>query len=226
MNKAENLNITHKRQIEYEPMLADVLLLDDLEGGIWVDMLGFDGVYSVSNYGRVKREFRYDTKGRTLKAKILKRNYWINKKGFMTGAKITFGYEDIIYSKAASIIVAEAFFGEIPKDKCVVHKDKNIRNDALENLAILPYSESLKIDYKKGIKTDWGFGIVGNIGKGKIVQQIDEKGNVVNEFSSLGEIEQKLGYKKSVISDMCRNRWNNKPHYRAYGFRWRFKHSS
>lgn len=217
---------THEPANGVYSVLADVLSLDDLDGEIWVDMLGFDGVYSVSNLGRVKREFRYDTTGRALKPKILKRSYWINKKGFVTGAKVTFGYEGEMYNKSVSILVAEAFWGEIPSDKCVVHKDKNVKNDALTNLAILSYSESLKIDYKKGVKTDWGFGIVGNIGKGKIVQQIDEKGNVINEFSSIGEIEQKLGYKKSVISDMCRNRWKTKPHYRAYGFRWRFKHGS
>jgi hypothetical protein len=207
-------------------MLADVLSLEDLEGEIWKDIIGFDGSHSVSNFGRVKREQRYDTKGRLLKAKILKRQYWIGKDGFVDGAKVTFGADGKVITKAVSILVAESFLGEIPKGYCVVHLDKNVKNDCVDNLKITTYSESLIRDYSQFNKYDWGFGEKGNEGRNKIVEQLDLDGNVIAEFESLGEIERKFNYKKQTISDMCRGRWKDKPHYTAYGYRWRFKHIS
>lgn len=207
-----------------KPRLCDVLSLDDLDGEIWHDMFGFDGLYSVSNFGRVKREFRYDEMGRKLVEKILSRQYWKTKKGNITGAKVTWGCGGKMYSKAVSILVAEAFLGEIPENHCVVHLDKDVCNDLLINLKIMTYSDSLKLDYEKQNKTDWGFGIIGNVGKNKPVEQIDDSGNVVAEFESLRDVVKKLGHCKTVISDFCRNRYKDKPHYRAYGFRWRFKH--
>lgn len=207
-------------------VLADVLSLEDLEGEIWKDIIGFDGSHSVSNFGRVKREQRYDTMGRLLKTKILKRTYCIGKDGFVDNAKVTFGADGKVLSKAVSLLVAQAFIGEIPQGHCVVHLDKNVKNDMLENLKITTYSESLKRDYSQYNKYDWGFGIKGNEGRNKIVEQLDLDGNVIAEFKSLGEIERELNYKKQPISDMCRGRWKDKPHYTAYGCRWRFKHIS
>lgn len=209
-----------------ERVLADVLSLDSLDGEIWNDIVGFDGTHSVSNLGRVKRELRHDTKGRLLQPKILKRQYWTGKDGYLDGAKVTLGADGRVMTKSVSIMVAESFIGSIPKGHCVVHIDKNVKNDSLENLKILPYSSSLKIDYQKKRKSDWGFGVKGNIGRNKEVEQLDLNGNVIASHKSLGEIEKKLGFKKQVISDMCRGRFKDKSHYTAYGYRWRFKHVS
>lgn len=215
--------VPKSRIISKHELLCDLQCIEDLEGEIWKDIIGFDGTHSVSNFGRVKRETRHDTKGRLLKAKILKRNYYISKDGYLCGAKVTFGADNKTITSSVSILVAQSFIGEIKEGYCVVHKDKIISNDYLENLKIDTYSESVKLDYKKHIKEDWGFGLAGNIGRNKTVEQLDLEGNVLKEFESLGDIERKLGFKKSVISNMCRNRWKDKPHYTAYGYRWRFK---
>lgn len=203
--------------------ICDNLSLDDLPDEIWRDIIGFDGSHSVSNLGRVKREQRYDTKGRLLKEKILKRTYCIGKDGFKDNAKVTFGAEGRQYTKAVSILVAESFLGEINNKHCVIHIDKDVTNDKLENIKIGTYSESLGLDYKTKSKVDWGFGTIGNIGRNKPVLQLDLSGNIIAEFESLGEIERKLNFKKQPISDMCRGKWKDKPHYTAYGYRWKFK---
>lgn len=203
--------------------ICDNLCLEDLPNEIWRDIIGFDGSHSVSNFGRVKREQRYDTKGRLLKAKILKRTYCIGKDGFKDNAKVTFGAEGRQYTKAVSILVAESFLGEIDDKHCVIHIDKDVTNDKLENIKIGTYSESLELDYKTNSKRDWGFGQIGNIGRNKPVLQLDLSDNIIAEFESLGEIERKLNFKKQPISDMCRGKWKDKPHYTAYGYRWKFK---
>lgn len=203
--------------------LCDNLLLEDLDGEIWKDVVGFDGSHFVSNYGRVKRGQRYDILGRLLNEKILKRQYWIAPNGHLQSAKVSFGIDAKTYTKAVSILVAEAFLGEVPKGYCVIHLDKNVKYDFVENLKISTYSESLQRDYAQFSKYDWGFGIVGNKGRNKIVEQLDLKGNVIKEFESIGAVVKQLGYKKSVISAHCNNRY--KSHYTAYGFRWRFKNT-
>ena len=203
--------------------ICDNLNLDDLPNEVWRDIVGFDGSHSVSNYGRVRREQRYDTKGRLLKSKIIKRSYYVDKKGFIQSAKVTFGAENRVVTKAVSILVAESFIGEIGDKNCVIHINKNKKDDRLENLKVSTYSESLKIDYKTKNKKDWGFGEAGNVGRNKEVLQIDLDRNVVAEFKSLGEVQKKLKYCKHTISNMCNGRWKDKPHYTLYGFRWRFK---
>lgn len=217
------LKIKNQKPHIAKHVLCDVLTLEDLGGEIWKDILGFDGSHSVSNFGRVKRETRYDVMGRLLKAKILKRTYCIGKDGFLDNAKVSFGADSKTYCKAVSILVAQSFLGDINKGFCVVHLDKNIKNDCLDNLKICSYSESLKLDYSKFNKYDWGFGKIGNIGRNKIIERLDLNGNVIAEFQSMGEIVKKFGYKKSVISAHCNNRYKDKPHYTAYGSRWRFK---
>lgn len=202
--------------------ICDNLDIEDLPDEVWRDIIGFDGSHFVSNYGRVKREQRFDTKGRLLKAKILKRNYGVSKKGYKKNAKVGFGAEDRSVNKYVSILVAESFLGDIPDGFCVVHLDKDVTNDKLENLKITTYTESLKIDYQRGKKSDWGFGVRGNIGKSKKVLQLDKNGNVIAEFESLGEIQKKLNFNKQPISNMCNGRWRNKPHYTVYGYKWRF----
>lgn len=206
--------------------ICDDLRLEDLPNEIWRDVVGFDGSHSVSNFGRVKREQRYDTKGRLLKPKILKRTYCIGKDGFKDNAKVSFGANDIVVNKAVSILVAESFLGEIKDKHCVIHIDKDVTNDKLENLKIGTYSESLELDYKTKAKRDWGFGKVGNIGRNKKVIQIDLEGNIVAEFESLGEIERTLNFSKHPIADMCRGRWKDKPHYTCYGYRWKYKENN
>jgi len=143
------------RIINDKDILCDSQSIEDFKGEIWKDIEGYDGTHCVSNFGRVKRESRYDTKGRLLKAKILKRSYYISR-GYLEGAKVTFGADNKITTRAVSILVAKSFIGEIKDGYCVIHKDKNIRNDNLYNLKIDTYSVSLKTDYKKHVKSDWG----------------------------------------------------------------------
>lgn len=203
--------------------ISDNKSLEILPGEIFVDMLGFEGLYMVSNFGRVRREQRLDACGRLLKSKIMARVYWTKKSGFKEGAKVTWGYDNKMYSSSVSKLVAEAFLGQIPKGFCVVHIDKNVENDFLENLKILTYSESLLLDYKTGHKKDYGFGVVGNVGRNKKVEQLDIAGNIIAEYDSLGDIERAHGFRKSVISNFCHKKYHQDPGAVSYGFRWRFK---
>jgi hypothetical protein len=136
--------------------ICDNINLEDLPNEIWKDALFFDGIISVSNLGRVKREKGLDIMNRPIKERILKRSYRKGKNGHFCGAQIAFGFNGIDYVKQVSRLVVEAFVCEIPKNKVVVHLDKKIFNDKLENLKIETLSNSLKLDYKLNKRKDWG----------------------------------------------------------------------
>jgi hypothetical protein len=201
---------------------CDSTSIKSLKGEIWKDLEQFDGYYAISNFGRMKRYARLDSIGRKLQEKIIVRAYSYTKDNYIIGAKFTFGYNNLVISKSASILLAEAFIGKIPKGHCVVHLDKNIKNDKLENLAIMSYTDSLKLDYSLNKRDNSDFGIKGNIGRNKIVEQYDADGKLIAKFNSLGEVRRLFGYRKSIISRVCLKNLSSK-NYSAYGYKWAFQ---
>lgn len=196
--------------------------LHNLDGEVWKDLEQYEGFYAISNYGRLKRYVRFDAIGRKLQEKIIVRAYSVTKANHLINAKFTFGYNNKVITKAASILVAEAFIGEIPKGHCVVHLDKNTKNDKLENIAIMSYTDSLKIDYSLNKRDNSDFGIRGNIGRNKIVEQYTPEGTLIATFNSLGEVRKHFGFRKSIISKVCLKNMFSRD-YSAYGFRWAFQ---
>jgi hypothetical protein len=201
---------------------CDSTSIKDLKGEVWKDLAQYDGLYAISNYGRMKRYARFDAIGRKLQEKIIVRAYSHTKSNHLIGAKFTFGYNNLVISKSASILLAEAFIGEIPKGHCVVHLDKNIKNDKLENLAIMSYTDSLKLDYSLNKRDNSDFGVKGNVGRNKIVEQYTSEGKLIAKFNSLGEVLRQFGYRKSIISRVCLKNYHSKE-YSAYGYKWAFQ---
>lgn len=128
--------------------ICDIKILNNLHGEKWMPVLNFEGIISVSNFGRVRRHQGIDSMGRPVKERILTRQYRLGKRNHICGAQITFGFNGINYHKQVSRLVAESFFGTIQKDNVVIHLNKNIFDDRLENLKMDSLSNSLKLDYK------------------------------------------------------------------------------
>lgn len=118
---------------------------------IWKDVKGYEGLYQVSNLGRVKSLKRvvYKRNGtnQTLKEKILKNNY--NGKGY---------YHVMLYKntnkKTLKIhkLVAMAFLGHKPcgHNEVVDHIDNNQANNRLDNLQLTTVRHNASKDKKCG----------------------------------------------------------------------------
>lgn len=109
--------------------------LKDLEGEEWIDIKYYEGLYQISNKGRVKSLFR----------KGIRKNGWkntINEKILKLGNS-TSGYRQVALYNVNSIsktfdvhrLVAICFIGQAPsKIHQVNHKDRNRHNNNLSNL--------------------------------------------------------------------------------------------
>jgi len=108
----------------------------------WIDVYGYDGIYSVSNLGRVKSETRYvdSGKGHTklLKERILSQAH--QKDDRLTVGLCNNGKQ---VSKEVSQIVWQSFNQtSTPENKCIMHKNKISSDNRLINLKVVTRSES------------------------------------------------------------------------------------
>ena len=104
---------------------------------IWKDIKGYEGLYQVSNLGRVK----------SLKRKYKKR--YIDKEIIKKFSKIPKGYLRTGLSKNGIVkyyfvhrLVAEAFIPNYDNLPCVNHKDCNTANNMADNLEWVTYKEN------------------------------------------------------------------------------------
>ena len=103
--------------------------MSDLAQEIWKDIEGYEGLYQVSNFGRVKSLEKIDFSGHKRKCKILK--LALNR----------YGYVYLILSKNGNKkaytvhrLVAETFIPNPNKLPFVNHKDENKSNNRVDNL--------------------------------------------------------------------------------------------
>lgn len=118
----------------------------NLPGEIWKDIEGFEGIYQVSNKGRVKSLDRYKLKKGYKNpvfypSQILRPDYSGGKKEYLQNYRITLGLgymkdKERGASKHFSInrLVAEAFIPNPDNYDIVLHKDGDIANNCVENL--------------------------------------------------------------------------------------------
>lgn len=110
----------------------------------WKSIVGFEGIYSVSSLGRVRR----DKKGRrTHKGKILKHGF-VNGYPFVALVK-----ERKRHVIRVHVLVARAFFGKRPESKVIDHINRNKEDNSPINLRYVSQAENL-VNREYAIKRD------------------------------------------------------------------------
>lgn len=159
-----------------------------MEKEIWKDIKGYDGLYHVSNFGRIKSlpRLRRSKNGMAIvKECILKHN--IHKDGYHY---IQLHNDGERKHFLVSRLVYEAFSGEIPEGMQVNHIDEDKNNNAIYNLNLMTPSEN----------TNWATGNKRRRRKrGKKVVMDEEK-----IFDSTREVAKYLGCSNQAISNCCR----------------------
>jgi hypothetical protein len=126
---------------------------------IWKDVVGYEGLYQVSNLGKVRScdFYRNGINGfkKLYKGKIL--NGVIQKSGYIA-------YDLHKNNKRKNIrghvIVAKSFFGDESKSKVVNHKNGIKTDNRIENLEWVTFRENVKHAFKNRLIVHKGFCIL------------------------------------------------------------------
>lgn len=181
---------------------------------VWRPVVGFEGVYEVSNYGRVRSIDRYvnhSTRGKTS-----------FRKGQILRSGIRAGYPSVVLSKEGvhknfliHRLVAFAFPEICGKwfEGCQInHKDECKTNDMAINLEVCTCAYNNKYG-SKGKKTSEK---LTNGPLSKPIIQYDLEGRIVREWPSFMELYREKGYTRSVIYNCCLKGW------KGYGYKWKY----
>jgi predicted XRE-type DNA-binding protein len=179
------------------------LQLEDLEGEVWKPIKDYEGLYEISNMGRVKSLPR-KTKTKIVKSyKILK----INKRytGYIQ-AKLCKNSK--LYHPIVSRLVAEAFCKK-PDYPCVVNHIDCIRhNNIYTNLEWITQSQNMRYAFETGRHSQKGERNNGAKITRDVVESIREyKKN--NDHLSQKQIADHFGLKREHVKDIINYKtWN------------------
>ena len=178
---------------------------------IWKDVKNYEGLYQVSNLGRVRsldvRTYQKNKFGKFQyvlhKGKILKIQKQRN--GYFT---IDLHMNGKFERKTIHRLVAETFISNPNNYQYINHKDSNTSNNRVDNLEWCTQKYNIKYAY------DFGNKIPPNM---RSVNQIDENGKITATFISIQEAERKTSIKSANISKCCRKLRN-----KAGGYQWAY----
>jgi len=112
---------------------------------IWKDVAGYEGLYQVSNLGKVK-SLNYNHTG---KPKIMSFKHGTTDYLFVSLSK-----HKRVKNKYIHVMVAEAFVPNKNGLPCVNHIDGDKTNNRVENLEWVTYSQNTRHAIKIGLRTD------------------------------------------------------------------------
>lgn len=178
---------------------------------IWKDITGFEGLYQVSNFGRIKsldRKIKYkDGRTRVFLSKILKTGN--NGHGYLIVNLSKNGKTKMFYVHR---LVAETFIPNPNNLPQVNHKDENTYNNYLNNLEFCTsnYNANYGRRNEKFTQT--------KIEKyGKRVEQYDLNGVFIKLFKSISLASKEMKCCPEAISNCCKGKSKT-----SCGYIWRY----
>ena len=190
------------------------LSLKDFDGEIWKNVEGFDGMYAVSNYGRVK----------SLQRTIVRKTgitQTIDEK-ILLQTKNTIGYYCISLiapnikrkTQKVHILVANAFVENKNSYKCINHIDENKSNNHFQNLEFCTFKYNL--EYGNGTKVR---AITRNRNHPpRKVVMLNLNGDFEKSFDSYRDASDYIKCKPSRIYECCNG---NRKSAKAHKFMWK-----
>lgn len=169
---------------------------------IWKDIKEYEGLYQISNLGRLRSFPRAGTK--TKQIRIIKIN--IGNNGYYYATLYKNGISKTVHIHR---LVAENFINNINNYNCVNHKDENRLNNNVNNLEWC--TQSYNINYGTGNKRR------SDTEKIK-VHQYDLNGNFIKEWEGITDASQKLKISTGNIVCCCKGRRKT-----AGGYKWKYK---
>lgn len=185
---------------------------------IWKDIKGFEGLYQISNYGRVKslkREVRCGKSTRIIKEKI--KIIGNHNMGYQV---VNLFKESKCYPHLLHSLIA-AYFIPNPNNYPEVNHKNGIKTDnRIDNLEWVTYSMNIKHAYDTGLRekkspSQGKLGAKNHLSKP--IAQYDLTDNLIKKWSCSKEVWRETGLNHHVVRSCA-----NGVVKTAYGFKWKF----
>lgn len=177
----------------------------NIEGEIWEDVKGYEGLYQISNFGRVF----------SLEKSTINNGFAAIKFAFFVKTNIRCGYLVVRLFKSGNAktypihrLIAINFIPNILNKPCINHIDRNRQNNAIENLEWVTYRENASHATKLLItKTSPFTGVSWNKNYNKWVSyiQINKKRNHLGYF--VNELDAKVAYEDALLQHGLTNKY-------------------
>jgi len=178
---------------------------------VWKDIVDYEGLYQISNFGRIKSMKRevcnnYLLSGKQKRNEMIRASF--NKKGYR---RISLCKNGKAKNFMVHRLVACAFVENPNNLTSINHKDENKSNNNAYNLEWCSVSYNINYGSRNKKVTDK---------LSKAVIQITMDGNKVKEWDTIRDVERELGFNASSIIKCCKMR---EKYYSAYGYKWKYK---
>lgn len=184
---------------------------------IWKDIEGYEGLYQVSNLGRVRSLPRRTTKGKILKT-------FIDYAGYEIVTLCNTNKKNPSCKFRVHRLVAQAFItnpNELPQ---VNHIDGNKLNNSAENLEWVTAKENINHRYnvlKQRNPTPFKDILGKDFPNAKKIIQFDIKGNEIKRYGCISDASQEILENRrntSLICSVCKGKRKT-----AYGYIWKYE---
>ena len=202
---------------------------------IWKDIKNYEGLYQISNTGRVKslkrvvphkNRWKSKTSKRIIEEKILKQNKTIHNYLFVQLYKNNKNQSNRIHR-----LVASAFIPNSQNKPCVNHIDGNKNNCHISNLEWCTYSENSIHAFKTGLKkisnkqkerASLLGKKTGKINIKKAIKANKKKIMCIETKETFNSLTEAAKAKRASMSSICMHIKGNKKYTRAGGYTWKY----
>lgn len=159
---------------------------------VWKDIKGYEGIYQVSSFGRVKKLTQEDSDETRILSQTKQQNGYLYVSLYENGK---------VLKRTVHRLVADAFIPNKDDFPCVNHKDENKQNNMVENLEWCTHKHNS--NYGSAIKRS-------SSKRSKKVRCLDT--GIV--FNSIKEASELCGIDPRRISDVIKGKRKNKAYLR------------
>jgi len=171
---------------------------------IWKDIEGYEGLYQISNKGRVKSLVTRTNTGRMVKRSLILRPR--SNHGYLY---VSLAKDKTYRNKFVHRLVGQAFVSNPENKPCINHKDENKGNNFYQNLEWVTQKENANYGTRNRRA---------GLGHAKAIIQYDLNWNEIKRWESASAAARYFNVEPCTISSACCKRYET-----SCGYKWRFE---